>query len=163
MIKSYKNLNTGLTLVEVIIASAIILFFLLALFTVHNTYLKMAFSSTKMVKSAYLAEEAIEVVRFTRDSSWNTNIQTLDTGVDYSLVFESGVWVATTSNIFIDDIFERRVVFSEVYRNSSSEIVSSGGSIDPNTRMVTVTVAWKNGTATTTKSISTYLTNLYDN
>ena len=163
MATQHKNLNDGLTLVEVMIATSIILVFLLALFGTHNMYLKTAFSGAKTVKAAYLAEEGIEVIRFLRDSSWETNILALSTAIDYSLVFESGLWRSTTTDVFIDDIFERKIVLSEVYRNSSAEIVSSGGTLDPDTRMITVIVSWGNGTATTTKSISTYITNLFDN
>lgn len=158
-----QNLNEGLTLVEVMIATSIILVFLLALFGTHNMYLKTAFSGAKAVKAAYLAEEGIEVARFLRDSSWETNIVAFSTAIDYSLVFESGLWRATTTDIFIDDIFERKIVLSEVYRDSSAKIVSSGGTLDPNTRMVTVAISWESGAATTTKSISTYITNLFDN
>ena len=50
-----RNLNLGLTLVEVLIAASIILVFLLALFGVHNLYLKTAFSNGKVIKAAGLA------------------------------------------------------------------------------------------------------------
>ncbi|MBI2087026.1 MAG: prepilin-type N-terminal cleavage/methylation domain-containing protein [Candidatus Zambryskibacteria bacterium] len=155
-----KNSSPGLTLVEVMIATAIILTFLVALIGTYNTFMKMAFASTDIVKAAYLAEEGIEVVKFLRNSSWEGNILTLSPEVDYNLTFENNLWQATTTSIFIDGIFERKIIFSEVYRDPSAQIVSSGGTLDPDTRMVTAIVSWKRGAATTTKSIPTYITNL---
>ncbi|MEX2013414.1 MAG: prepilin-type N-terminal cleavage/methylation domain-containing protein [Parcubacteria group bacterium] len=162
MTTQHKNLNDGLTLVEVMIATSIILVFLLALFGIHNMYLKTAFSGAKAVKAAYLAEESLEVMRFMRDSSWDENILPLALETNYGLVFNAGVWQTTTTDIWMDNLFERTVLLSAVYRDISGDVVSSGGTLDPDTRMVTVTVSWENGTGTTTKSISTYITNLFD-
>ena len=162
MKNSSRNLNLGLTLVEVLIAASIILAFLLALFGVHSLYLKTAFSNGKVIKAAGLAEESLEVIRFLRDSSWDTNIASLAFNTDYSLIFDAGGWQVVTSNIWVDNLFERKVRLSAVYRDASGEIVSSGGTLDPDTVLVVSTVSWSSGGATTTKSISTYLTNLLD-
>lgn len=162
MNNSSKNSDKGLTLVEVLIATSIILAFLLALFGVHNLYLRTALSNGEVIKAMGLAEESLEVMRFLRDSSWSANIAPLSLDVDYGLAFEAGVWQVTTNNILIDGTFERAVVLSAVYRDSSGDIVSSGGTLDPDTLLLVSNVSWSNRGATTTKSISTYLTNLSD-
>ena len=158
-----KNSDPGLTLVEVLIATSIILVFLLALLGVHNLYLKTAFSNGDVIKAAELAEEGLEVARFLRDSSWSVNIVPLSLGTNYGLVFNAGVWQATTTNIWVYGIFKRVVTFSAVYRNASADIVSSGGTLDPGTLKVISTVSWPSGGATTTKSVSTYITNIFGN
>lgn len=158
-----KNSNSGLTLVEVLIATSMILVFLLAFSGVHNLYLKTAFSNGEVVKATELAEESLEVVRFLRDSSWNTNIAPLSLDTDYYLVFEGGGWQVTTTKTPIDTIFERVVTLSAVYRDVSADIISGGGTLDPDTLMVVSSVSWSRGGVATTKSISTYLTNLFDN
>ena len=140
-----SKLNKGLSLVEVVIASAIILAAVLVLLGVHSLYLKVALSNSNTVKAAYLAEEGIENVRFLRDSGWATNIANL------------------TSTTTLIDNFYRTVTLSVVSRDASGDIVTSGGSIDLNTKLVTSSVSWWAVTATTTKSISTYLTDIYDN
>ena len=140
-----SKLNKGLSLVEVVIASAIILAAVLVLLGVHSLYLKVALSNSNTVKAAYLAEEGIENVRFLRDSGWTTNISNL------------------TSTTTLIDNFYRTVTLSAVSRDASGDIVTSGGSIDANTKLVTSSVSWWAATATTTKSISTYLTDIYDN
>src|SRR3989344_288297 len=153
-------LNRGLTIVEVVIATSIILAFLLALFAVNNLYLRTAFLNTGSVKATLLVEEGLEAIRFLRDSSWDDKILVLTPGTNYSLIFESNSWQTTTTNVFIDGTFERILTLSEVYRDGSDDIVSSGGTLDPDTRLVTVSVSCRVGSATTTKSISTYLSNI---
>ena len=140
-----SKLNKGLSLVEVVIASAIILAAVLVLLGVHSLYLKVALSNSNTVKAAYLAEEGIENVRFLRDSGWTTNISNL---------------TSTTTSV---DGFVRVVTLATVRRDASGDIVTSGGSIDANTKLVTSSISWWSVTATTTKSISTYLTDIYDN
>ena len=161
--KKYQNIDAGLTLVEVLIATSIILVFLLALFTVHNLYLKSAFSNLASVKGTFLVEEGLEAVRFLRDVSWSTNIEPLSVDADHGLIFSSGTWQVTENPDYTDGIFERSLTFSEVYRDAGSDIVSSGGTIDEDTKLVTVSVSWRDSSATSTKSISTYITNILDN
>ncbi len=158
-----KNFSSGLTLVEVIIATSIILVFLLAFSSVHNLYLKTAFSNGEIIKATELAEESLEVVRFLRDSSWNTNIAPLSLDTDYYLVFDAGNWQVTTTDIWMDNAFERKIRLSAVYRDASADIVSNSGTLDPGTLMVVSSVSWSRGGATTTKSISTYITNIFAN
>lgn len=162
MKNSKQNLIPGLTLVEVLISTSIILVFLLALLGVHNLYLKTALSNGELVKATQLAEESLEVMRFLRDSSWDNNIASLSLDTNYYLIFDAGVWQTTTTDIWVDNIFERKVALSAVYRDVLGDIISSGGTIDPGTVLVVSTVSWSKAGATTTRSVSTYLTNLFD-
>jgi len=132
-------------MVEVVIAAAIILGAVLVLLGVHNLYLKVALSNGSVVKAAYLAEEGVENIRFLRDVSWSANISGL-----------------TSTSTTIEN-FYRTVTLSAVYRDANSDIVSSGGMLDSNTKLVVSNVSWWRDNATTTKSISTYLANLYGN
>jgi len=158
-----KNSSSGLTLVEVLVATSIILVFLSALLGVYGLYLKTAFSSGEVIKAAELAEESLEVMRFLRNSSWDTSIAPLSLDTDYYLAFGAGDWDVSTANIFVDNLFERKVRLSAVSRDVNGDVVSSGGTLDPNTLLVVSAVSWRSGGATTTKSISTYITDLYDN
>jgi len=158
-----QKLNSGLTLVEVLIATSIILVFLVALLSVHSLYLRVALSNGNAIAAAYLAEEGIEAVRFLRDSSWDTNIAPLVLGTNYGVLWNGTTWATSTTNTWIDTGFARTVTFSAVYRDTNRDIVSSGGTLDPNTRLLVSSVSWPNAGATTTKSISTYLTDILEN
>ncbi len=152
----------GITLVEVLVASSIILAAVVTLLSVHNLFLRSAFTSANAMKAAYLAEEAVEALRYMRDQSWDENIGSLSIGVPYGIVFSNNSWQATTTAFWLEN-FERVVTLGTVYRNASGDIVLSGGVIDPGTVSVISTVSWWNGAATTTKSLSTYLSNFYEN
>jgi prepilin-type N-terminal cleavage/methylation domain-containing protein len=154
--------NKGLTLVEVMIASAIILTAVVTLLGVHNLYLKVAFSNSNAVKAAYLAEEGLEAMRFLRDLSWSTHLAPLAIGTEYGVVLSVSAWQVNPANKYVEN-FERTVSIALVYRDANGDIVASGGTLDPDTLLVTSSVAWASGGATTTKAIATYLTNLYEN
>ena len=138
-------MSRGLTLVEVVIASAIILAAVVALLGVHSLYLKTALENAQTVKATYLAEGGLEEIRYLRDDSWSANILNL------------------TSTATYFDNFQRTITLGAVYRDNNDDIISSGGTLDPNTKLVTAAVSWLKAGATTTKSISTYLTNIYEN
>ncbi len=157
------NNKKGATLIEALIATSIIMAFLIALVSVHNTYLNSSFSDLFEVKATYLAEEGIEAVKGLRDASWTNNIVSQTNGTSYYLVFSNGAWALTTTPVLIDSKFSRTVTFSTVNRDSSSDIVISGGNPDPNTRKVTVVVSWPFGGATATRSIESYITNIFSN
>lgn len=155
--------KNGFTLVEVIVATSIILVFLSAMLGAYNLYLQMALTNTEKVKATFLLEEGIEAMKLIRDTSWTSGIANLGNNTPYSLAFSGTAWSATTTHSYVDGVFERYVTLAAVERNASSEIVSSGGTVDADTRLITVTVSWNDRGATSTRSLSTYLTNIFNN
>lgn len=151
----------GFTLVEVLISASVILVSVLAVMGVHSLYLRTALNNNELIKATYLAEEGVEVVRFWRNASWNNKIEPIPLNTPYGLSLSGSGW-ATSTNQYVGN-YERRISLSAVNRDASGDIVSSGGVLDPNIVMVTSQVSWMKGGATTTKSIVTYITNLYDN
>ncbi len=103
------------------------------------------------------------MVKGLRDASWTGNIASQTNDTPYYLDFVNSAWALTTTLLLIDSKFSRTVTFSAVGRNSSSDIVASGGTSDPNTRKVTVVVSWPLGGITATRSIETYITNIFSN
>ncbi|MEK7081696.1 MAG: hypothetical protein AAB537_01150 [Patescibacteria group bacterium] len=155
-----KFSSAGLSLVEVIVGAAITTLILSGLIATYNLYFRTALTNLRHVQAAFLAEESAETLRFLRDGSW-TNLSSLTVGTNYYLTFYNGNWQATTSNLFVEGIFERKFVLNNVYRDASDDIAPTG-TLDPNTRKVTVSIAWSAGVATTTKSLNFYLTNLFN-
>lgn len=144
MIKMLKN-ERGLTLVEVLVSATIITTFITALVGVFGLYMRESSSRVLEVKAIYLAEESIEMIKFLRSESWSENILSF----------------STTSETI--DSHERVVTLSDVYRNNDGDIVETGGTLDPGTKEVEVSVSWVGASGTSTRSIVTYITNLYDN
>ncbi len=157
------NLKKGSGIVEIIIAISIFTVILGTLITASNLYLSGAAENLKSTKGAYLAEEGIEAIKIIRDSNWS-NISALNDNVNYYLYFDtssstSNIWKATTTTSNID-LFVRTFKLNPVYRDANGRIISNGGALDQNTKKVTVDISWKTKNATTTKNLSTYITNI---
>ena len=155
-----KNKTKGVSLVEIVVGAAIATLILSGLIATYNFYFKTALANLQHVQVAFLTEEGWEALRFLRDTDWS-NLSSLTTGTTYYLTFYNGNWQATTSNIFVDGIFERKFILYGVYRDANDDIASSG-TLDSNTKKAIITVAWSRGLATTSKSLELYLTNLFN-
>jgi Tfp pilus assembly protein PilV len=158
-----RSSNRGFSIVEAIVASALCLGVLLGIAGAFSATLQSAFNNTPRVQASFLEEEGLEAVRVLRDNGWAANIAAKSTATNLYLTFTGGTWQWTATNTFVDSTFERKVVLDSVNRDGSQNIVSSGGSVDNAIRKVTVTVSWRQGNATTSKSLVTYLTNIFNN
>ena len=155
-----KSFRKGFGLIEIIVGSTILTISLIAISTYFQKSLQLNQDSGKTVQASFLLEEGIEVVKFFRDTSWQ-NISGLTAGTSYFLQFDGAKWATTSSNIFVEGVFERKMVIDNVSRDANDDIVSSGGTNVPDTKKATVSVSWLGRNGTTTKSIATYLTNIF--
>jgi len=160
--KIYNIHKKGVALVEVVIAAAIISVGVLAVSSAYSTYVSYAFSNQYNVQVSYMMEEALEAVSFFRDNSWAANIAHLSTTTTYYLTFSGSSFATTTTPQYVDGKFLRSITVSDVKRDANQDIASAG-TYDPNIKHVTTSVSFSYKGATTTKSISMYITNLYDN
>ncbi len=162
--RNKKNLSRerGFSLVEVIVAVSIAVFSILAVWRVYTLFIKISLSNPALFQASFLAEEGIEAVKFMRDSSWDSNITPLTPGISYTLIFDGVTWGVTTTPTFISNQFDRRVSVTNVYRDGSGNIADAG-SLDANTKKVLVTVSWQKDMSTTTREITTYVSNIFNN
>lgn len=154
--------NRGMALVEILIGSAIISMGILAASSAYSTYVSYALANQKNIQASYILEEGLEVMTFFRDKGWTANISKLGTTTTYYLSWSGTDWATTTTPQYVDGQFLRSISVTDVKRDGSDRIASSG-MYDPNTKKITTTVDYSQGHATTTKSVSTYITNLYSN
>ncbi len=162
--KKTKNTSSGLSLVEVIVGAAIIGTSVISIVGIYGGLTKLSYRNTPRVQAAMLAEEGTEALKTMRDSGWTSQIASLTVGSTYRLAWTGGSWKATTSSALIDNAFDRTFVLSDVNRDSVTfNVVTSGGVLDTSTKKATVTVAWRDDGATTTKSLETYLFNTFSN
>lgn len=112
---------------------------------------------SEQVQAEALAQEGFEAVRSIKNRAWNENTYT-QSGVDAG----GGSWhflgEGTTETI---GQYTRRIVFSDICRDSSHEIVGCPGDYtDLHAKKVTVTVEWENrGGVTNSVEHIGYLTN----
>jgi type II secretory pathway pseudopilin PulG len=152
----------GMALVEIVVGATIISMIAWAAASTYNTYISYALTNQKNVQASYLLEEGLEVVTYFRNKSWLGNIAPLSTSTTYYLLWSGTDWATTTTAQRIDGEFLRSVAIADVKRDGSDRIASSG-TFDPNTKKITTTVSYFQGHSTTTRSISTYITNIYGN
>lgn len=119
---------------------------------------RLSILAVERAQVAALLEEGAEVVRFLRDTAWS-NISGKTIGVTYYPTFTGGTWTLSTTPTTVDG-FTRTVVFATAYRNGSN-ILSSSGTADNNTRKVTVTTTWASYGGNRTESLSFYISNIF--
>jgi hypothetical protein len=154
----------GVSIVEVIVGLTIISFALIGLSAAYELYVRAALRNTSAIKAIHLTEEGVEALRLLRDGGYAATLGTLAPVITHYFSFSTttAVWTATTTPEIVDGSFTRSFVVTNVYRNVSDDIASSG-TLDPDTKKVAVTVAWGSGTSAESRTLTTYLTNLFDN
>lgn len=108
--------------------------------------------------STSLMKETREAVRSVRERGWAS----FAVNGTFHPVLTNGVWSLVTGEDTISGI-SRSIVISDVYRNSSGSIVTSGGTLDPSTKRVVTTLSWttpRTGSVSTTDYVTRYLDNL---
>jgi len=157
---NHKPPTHGFGLIEILVASAVLSVVLVAVSGFYQTSLNVSQTTGERITAAFLLEEGLEAVKIMRDDSWS-DITNLTTGTPLYYNWTGTTWATTTTNIFIDGLYERSFVVDDVYRDANDDIVFSGGTLDTGIKQVTVSVAWTRKGATTTRSISSYVADLF--
>lgn len=163
--KIKKNINyrnkAGFTLIEVLVACVIISMTTLALMSAASKSVELSNKGLNQVQADMMLEEGVEATKSIRDTNWTT-ISNLTSNINYYLTFSSNAWTLGTTVVApIDGLFTRKVVLSPVYRDSGSNIASSG-TLDTGMKRVNVTVSWISKGVTTSKNITFYLANIFN-
>lgn len=162
--KPRNNSQAGFELVETVVAITVFTIAGLALLLAYNFFIAASENAELETKAAYLGEEGLEAIRSIRDQGFTANIASLATNQNYYLSWSSttAAWSVTTSPNISAGLFYRTFKLNSVYRDGNHDIAASG-TLDPAARKATISVAWFRNGATTTKSFTTYFTNLFNN
>ncbi len=152
----------GFGLIEVVIGSAVLSVALLSISGFFQTTLRASRITEGVVQGDYLLEEGMEAVKIFRDLSYTSNLRNMSTTTTYYFSWSGTNWATTTVNTFIDGKFERKFTLADVKRDANQDIAALG-TYDPDIKLVTVSVAWRDTVGTTTRSIQTYVTNIFNN
>ncbi len=160
--KSKQVVQKGISLVEVIIASSIISVSMIYISNVYGNFLTLSLENTDKVQAVFLLDEGVEAAKTMRNYAWSS-IASSTSATDYYLVWQSARWQSTTTPVIIDNKFIRKFTVSDVFRDASTlNIVTSGGVLNTDSKLVTFDVSWNYKGATSSKQISFYIFNLYE-
>ena len=162
-------MTKGISLIEVVIGSAVISTVLLAVGAVAQYSVNVSNLSTERLQTVFLASEGMEAFKIMRDSSWTTNISPLAPSATYYLKLVNAgrgyyKYIATTTvQTPIDGRFTRTFTIEDVLRDFNDDIASSGV-VDVDARKVNFTVSWTSvKNQLFDENISAYVFNLYSN
>lgn len=166
-----RQKNNGFSIIEVIIACAIISITVSSLMSATGKSIQVSNQALKQAQATLLIEEGVEAVKSIRDNNW-TDISGLTLDTNYYLFFNATTnsWSLSTSSTApngsiptypIDSVFTREVSVSAVSRDSSQNIASSG-TLDTGTKKVTVTVSWNKPGGIVSKSLSFYISDIFN-
>lgn len=158
----------GFTLVEAVVATTVFSVGIIGVVQVTSVAKSSSEQGRDTVQASNYLQEGMEAVRASRDSSWNN----VATDGAYRLVSNPGAspaWTLASGSTETIGKYDRVVQIDAVSREDTDasgtltagdKIVPSGGTLaDPDTKRVTVTMSWSQGTRTVTRSIYAYLTN----
>lgn len=146
--------------IEILVAVTIITVSILATMTVAQKSVQVSRQSLHSSQAGFLLEEGAEALRTMRDSAWS-NISSLVPGTEYYFLWNGSAWTLSETPSTIGE-FTRIATVSSVNRDSSTrDIVASGGTDDPDTKLVEIEVSWREGGTLVTKNIQFYLMNIF--
>jgi Tfp pilus assembly protein PilV len=158
-----NSYTTGFGIVEVLVAAVIITLVLVGIHSATTQALWMVQQSTKRTQATFLLQETIAALKSQRDAGWGASLGSLTASTNYYLEWSGGMWTTTTTNIFIDKTFERKFTITDVNRDATNDDIAPAGTPDAGTKLITATVAWHSQTGTTTQTIQTYITDMFQN
>jgi len=143
----------GFSILEIILSVAIFSIFSAAAVTFFMSALSAEQQSLQYETASSYATAGLEAVRAIRDDSFD-NLNNMDKS---GLEFSNDKWkLSGESDSF--DIYKRVISISDVSRDGDGNIVSSGGTMDPDMKKIVSVVSWtdsSNQTAST--ELETYL------
>jgi type II secretory pathway pseudopilin PulG len=147
------NNNKGISIVELLVAAAIVGAVIASLITFGSFSVRTASLAKQTTQASFLAQDAMEALKNYRDNTgWNTNdpedqydgLGVLLTGVPFHPNLSGDVsarWQMLSGQETIG-IFQRSVMFEGVFRDGADNIVESGGTLDSQTKKATVMISW---------------------
>jgi Tfp pilus assembly protein PilV len=155
--------HKGVSIVEIVIAAGIIATSVIGIVGAIQVYLKIVYSNTRETQAILLLDETAEALQYLRDTSYSSNIASTTASTTYTLYWNGTGYQLATSTIGLPYGMSRTLLFSSVRRDGSDQIVSSGGTIDANTKKATINIAWPYKNATTTLTSEVLIHNIYAN
>lgn len=155
-----RSLKAGFGLVEAVFAAAIAAAFIVVMASVNTAYLSTSYGKGDEIEATFLAGEGVEAVKSIRDNSWSSLYSSVVNGNSYALALTAS-WAISPGTETIGR-YTRVITFAPVYRGASGDIDVSGA-LDTGGKLVTSQVSWQGKNGTSTKTMQSYIFNIFNN
>lgn len=152
----------GISIVEIIVASAIIAISVIGIVGAIQVYLKIVFQNTRETQAVLLLDETAEALQYMRDDSFSTHFDPIIFGDTYTIFWNASGYELSTSTVYLPYEMTRTVVFSEVERDVNDQITASG-TVDPDTIKANVIITWPYREEVKSISSEMLIHNMYEN
>lgn len=164
------NNKQGVSIIEILIVVAIIGIALSSILGVSALSLRQVSDTNLEAKAIAQAQETLEAVMNYRDGNlWNNDdplnlydglgVVQLNTSYYPKMSIDvPSQWQLLQGEEQVES-FTRIVEFQSVSRDLNSNIVGTGGTVDPNTKKVLATVSWQDRGSSRQVSLEMYITN----
>jgi hypothetical protein len=153
----------GLSVIEIIVAAAIIVTLVTGAAGAWQLNLRLSNSGIQQSQAAIIVEETAEILQLLRDDSWSRHISPLSLNTTYQLAWSNNKYSITQAQTLIQNSYVRTITLASVNRDSNDNITASGGTLDVNTKKVTVSVFLVGATSTPLMTSEMLLHNMYAN
>jgi len=155
-----RTLQQGVTIIEILVAVAIITIALGAILGLAVFALVNGDIARQTTQAVAFAQDTMEATRNFRDgTTWSTGLAALTSGDNYHAEQSGGQWQMISGPETMNE-FTRRVVLSDVCRDAIDDITTCPGSYaDTDTKKVVVEVSWTERGRQHTVELTNYMTN----
>lgn len=127
----------GQTLIELILTVGISTILLPALILGLISSREGKAQQNQRIDAVTLLKEAQEAVRSVRETSWST----FAINGTYHPISSGATWILASGSESINGL-TRSITIQDAYRDSSGQITTNGGTVDPSTKHVALSVSW---------------------
>jgi Tfp pilus assembly protein PilV len=151
-----KYSNTGSSVIEVLVAVGIFIIIAVTSLSAIIGATNIGRLTQEQTEASQLAQQGYEATVSIRNNDW-TNLA----NGTYGLNNTGSQWVFSgSSDVDVSGKFTRTVTIESVNRDGNNAIVTSGGTADPDTKKITINVAWSpSPTRNNNIQFVSYLTN----
>ncbi|MCA9371797.1 prepilin-type N-terminal cleavage/methylation domain-containing protein [Candidatus Woesebacteria bacterium] len=152
-----QQTNRGQTLIELLLAIALMAAIMPALATALITSREAKPQNERRTQAYQLMREEVEAIKIIKDAGWS-GVQT--NGI-YHPEIAGSTWALVAGDETINGV-TRNIVISDVYRDQNQVITQTEGTLDPSTKLITLNLSWTQPIANNISS-SLYITRFNDN
>lgn len=153
----------GISIVEIIIAAGVMGVSIVGITGAIQVYLKIVYQNTREAQAVLYLDETAEILQYLRDVSYSTHFEDFDEEQEYTVFWNGTGYEMSTSTVTLPYDMNRSVQLLSVARDSSDQIVETGGTIDTQTTKAIVTIAWPYADGVETVSAEVLIHDLYEN